>query len=152
MIRLSRKIAGDARGAAVIELALIAPILATFAIGIVDISGAFSRKLELEQAAQRGIEKVMQTTVDATVDETIVDEAAAAAGVEEDQVALEYWLECASVRMGSYAEDCVDGESEARYIVLTVNDKYTPFFPLRIAGLNGDGTYHLSATSGIRTR
>ena len=32
------------------------------AIGIVDMSNAFSRKLTLEQGAQRAIEKIMQTT------------------------------------------------------------------------------------------
>jgi len=54
MIRLFRRLRSDERGAAVIELALTAPILATLVIGIVDISNAYSRQLSLEQAAPRG--------------------------------------------------------------------------------------------------
>ena len=61
MSRLHRiRLLRDERGAAVIELALVAPVLALMVIGIVDISNAYSRKLALEQGAQRAIEKIMQ--------------------------------------------------------------------------------------------
>src|SRR5690348_834651 len=65
----------DQRGAAIIELALVAPIFALMTIGIVDMSNAFSRKLALEQASQRAIEKVMQTTQLDTVEGTLKTEA-----------------------------------------------------------------------------
>ena len=55
------KLHADQRGAAVIELAMIAPILAMMVIGIVDMSNGYSRKLALEQGAQRAVEKIMQT-------------------------------------------------------------------------------------------
>ena len=36
---------------------------------------------------------------------------------------------------------------------ITVNDKYTPMFPIHFAGLNSsDGTYHITATAGMRTQ
>jgi len=54
-----RRLAREERGAAVIELALVAPILAIMIAGITDISIAYGRRLELEQAVQRSIEKVM---------------------------------------------------------------------------------------------
>ena len=60
MTRLFRRIwtlHHDKRGTAAIELALIAPILATRVVGIVDLSRGYSMKLQLEQAAQRAIEK-----------------------------------------------------------------------------------------------
>ena len=63
------------RGAAVIELALIAPVLALTVIGIVDMSNAYSRKLLLEQGAQRAVEKIGQTTETATVESTLATEA-----------------------------------------------------------------------------
>ncbi len=56
------------RGAAMIEMALVAPVLALGVIGIVDMSNAYSRKLALEQAAQRAVEKIGQTTEDRTVE------------------------------------------------------------------------------------
>src|SRR5690349_7864100 len=70
-----RKLFRNERGAAVIELAMVAPVLALMTIGIVDMSNAYSRKLNLEQAAQRAIEKIMQTTQDNTVDDTVKAEA-----------------------------------------------------------------------------
>src|SRR6476469_10265332 len=66
---------GNDRGAAVIELALIAPVLALTVIGIGDMSNAYSRKLLLEQGAQRAVEKIGQTTETATVEATLSNEA-----------------------------------------------------------------------------
>jgi Flp pilus assembly protein TadG len=75
MTKMSCKLFCDARGAAVIEMALIAPVLALGVIGIVDISNAYSRKLALEQGAQRAVEKIMQTTSYTTVESTLANEA-----------------------------------------------------------------------------
>src|SRR5438309_3226648 len=72
-LRLTRLL-GDTRGAAVIEMALVAPVLALGVIGIVDISNAYSRKLALEQGTQRAIEKIMNTTESSTVEATLADE------------------------------------------------------------------------------
>lgn len=73
---LSRfKVLADDRGAAIIELAIVAPVLAAAIIGIVDISNAYSKKLALEQAAQRAIEKIMNTTETSTVEATLANEA-----------------------------------------------------------------------------
>ena len=68
-----RLLAND-RGAAVIEMALIAPVLALGVIGIVDVSNAYSRKLALEQGAQRAVEKIMNTTETSTVEATLINE------------------------------------------------------------------------------
>ena len=76
MIRLAfPRLAADQGGAAVIELALIAPVLALTVIGVVDMSNAYSRKLALEQGAQRAVEKIMQTTETSTVENTLTTEA-----------------------------------------------------------------------------
>jgi Flp pilus assembly protein TadG len=75
MIRRLFKLGRSEDGSAVVELAVIAPVLATLVIGITDISIAYSRKLELQQAVQRAIEKVMQTTGLDTEEATIKTEA-----------------------------------------------------------------------------
>jgi Flp pilus assembly protein TadG len=75
MLRAFRDIAVDNAGVAVMELALIAPVLAVFTIGLVDLSNAYSQKLALEQGAQRAIEKIMQTTSTDTVEGTLATEA-----------------------------------------------------------------------------
>src|ERR1044072_9198100 len=55
--RLARLVR-EARGASVIELALFAPILAVMVMGISDVAIGYSRKLTLEQAAYRALERV----------------------------------------------------------------------------------------------
>jgi Flp pilus assembly protein TadG len=70
---MSRLLSSE-RGAAVIEMALIAPVLALGVIGIVDVSNAYSRKLALEQGVQRAVEKIMNTTENASVESTLANE------------------------------------------------------------------------------
>jgi Flp pilus assembly protein TadG len=69
-----RRLLANERGAAVIEMAMVAPVLALGVIGIVDVSNAYSRKLALEQGAQRAVEKIMNTTDDTTVENTLTNE------------------------------------------------------------------------------
>ena len=153
MMRRLRNLARDERGAAIIELALDRPVLAMLIIGVVDISIAYGRKLELEQAAQRSIEKVMQTTGDTTVAGTITNEAVCqvngtnadgtctAGRLTDGEVTVTYRLECdaggAVVTTQSTGDadtfdafTCAAGQSEARYIKATAVDTYTPMFPL----------------------
>jgi len=167
-------LARDQRGAVIIELAMVAPVLALMVVGVVDLSNAFGRKLALEQGAQRAIEKVMQTTGETTVAETIRTEVICQVnGVNDDgtcvdspitdsDVTVTYRLECtdgADVMTSSETDDadtfdaasCATGSSEARYLQVNVQNDYTPMFPIHFAGIN-DGTYHLSATAGMRTK
>jgi len=152
MARRLLKLARDRRGTATIELALFAPILATMVIGVVDMSNAFSRKLAIEQAAERAIERVMQTTGEDTAEATIIDEASSQAGIPASNVTVTYRLECNQVYVADYDAECADGETESRYLEVHVTDTYTPMFPVHFAGIDADGTYHLSATAGMRTQ
>jgi len=149
MRRLFKKLARSTRGAATIELALVMPILTTMLIGIVDVTTAFNRKLELEQAVQRSIERVMQTTTDETVEANIKQEAAAAAGISEDAVIVTYTLTCNGV-VTAYDTDCVGGQTEVRYVNVEATTTFTPMFPLAQLGMSGD-YFTITAETGIRT-
>ena len=148
---LPRKLARNQRGSVIIELAFIAPILATMIVGVVDLSAAYSRKLVLEQAAQRAVEKIMQTTGEDTVDDTIRNEAAAAAGIPVSQVSVTFTMTCAGT-VTDYATECANSATQVRYIELSLWDTYTPIIPATFTGMNSDGTYTLTAKNGIRTQ
>ena len=174
-LRLPR-LRADQRGAAVIELALVAPILGLMVIGIVDMSNAFSRKLALEQGAQRAVERIMQTTASDTVENTVkaevvcqvdgtnTDGTCKTSPITTSNVTVTYRLECTDPGGSIYTQTSTDSTtfdgytcasgtvSEARYIEVLVNDTYTPLFPITFSFINGDGTYHLSATAGVRTQ
>ena len=181
MIRkFNSRLAGNERGAAVIEMALVAPIFALTVIGIVDMSNAYSRKLGAEQGAQRAIEKIMQTTETSTVANTLKTEAVCQVnGLNTDgtcktspittaNVTVNYRLECKNSTSGAIDAtytttdvtthdntDCPSPSTqrEQRYLEVRVDDKYTPMFPIRFASFtSSDGTYHVSATAGMRTQ
>lgn len=150
MIRRMRHLIGHERGVATIELALVAPMVAAMIVGVVDLSNALSRKLNLEQATQRAIEKVMQTTEELPVEDVIKSEAASAGGIPAANVTVVYQLECNEVAQPSFDDECPAAQRESRYIRVKATDKYTPFFKLKFAGIDADGTYHLQANAGVR--
>lgn len=171
MKRVARRLLREERGVAIIELALIAPMLAMVTIGVVDMSNAYSNKLALEQGAQRAIEKIMQTTQGQTVDDTLKTEAVCQVNgtnddgscktspLTTDDVSVSYRLECTNsdgtvvVKTGvDAADDCLTTQKQAQYVSVTVTTKYSPMFPLHFSGIDADGTYHLSATAGMRTQ
>jgi Flp pilus assembly pilin Flp len=147
MRRLLNLVRRDQRGTAIIEMALIAPVLALMTIGVVDMSNAFGLKLKCEQAAQRAIEKVMNTTADDTVEATLQEEAAEQAEVPLSNVTVTFRLECNGA--ATEAEDCAPGETMAQWIDVRVKDEYTPMFPVHFEGIDG-GVYEVEGRAGIR--
>lgn len=154
-------LARDQRGAAMIELAFIAPVLALLTVGVVDLSNGFGTKLRVEQAAQRSIEKVMQTTGVTTVEDTIAAEAVCqyngnnadgsckTAPLTTADVVVTHRLECNNVVTTD--PDCTAGQKEARWIQVTVSTDYTPMFPLKFSGIESNGKYHIESVAGMRT-
>ncbi len=160
MTRRLLSLRSDTRGAAIIELALVAPMIALMTVGVVDLSNGFGRKLRLEQAAQRSIEKVMQTTGEQTVENTIAAEAVCQYnGTNEDgtcktaplttaDVVVTHRLECDGVLTTN--PDCTGTEKESRWVQVTVSNNYTPMFPIHFSGIDGN-VYHIQAVAGMRT-
>jgi Flp pilus assembly protein TadG len=175
MARRFTSLRADNCGAAVIEMAMVAPVLALCVIGIVDISNAFSRQLALEQGAQRAVEKIMNTTENATVESTLANEvqcqvngSTTSGGVQtcntsaSQTITVNWRLDCtvggtttsqtttSSATYDGWLAACAG--TKVGYVSVTVNDKYSPLFPIHFASFNtSDSTYHLSATAGVRT-
>ena len=102
---LLQRLRADESGVAVLELALAAPVLAVLIMGTADVGAAFSRKLSLEQGAQRAVEKVMQTTELDNVQDTIAGEVAVQASVREDQVQVTFPRYCDNRKMPDVERD-----------------------------------------------
>ena len=157
-----RTLIRDQRGAAIIELAFIAPIIALMTVGVVDLSNGFGTKLKVEQAAQRSIEKVMQTTGVTTVEDTIVAEAVCqyngtnvngtckTTPLTTANVTVTHRLECDGVLTTN--PDCTGTQKEARWIEVKVATDYKPLFPLYFTGIDADGKYHIESIAGMRTQ
>ena len=169
----------DDSGAAIIELAMVAPILALMTIGVVDLSNAYSRKLALEQGAQRAIEKVMQTTELDTVENTLKTEAVCQVNgmnangsckttpITTANVTVTYRLECANngtIVSTQTSTDptvfdnlyCNSSEIPQKFIEVRVTDSYAPMFPVHFSGWRAAAGglaagYQMQAVAGVRT-
>jgi len=164
MIRQFRSLRADEDGTAMIELALVAPVIALLTVGVVDMSNAFSTKLQLEQAGQRAIEKVMQTTGTDTVENTIAAEAVCqfngtnengtckTAPLTTANVTVTHRLECNDVlKVTTDADtDCSGTEKESKWVQVRIDYNYEPFFSLHFAGY-ANNAYHMSTIAGMRT-
>lgn len=134
-------------------MAIVAPLLATLLIGMVDLSRAYSTKLQLEQAAQRTIERVMQQrNVASNYRTTLVPEAASAAQVSADAVTVDDWLECNGARQATGTASCNTGQTYARYVTVAITKTYSPMFTTRFAGSNDDGSFTLVGRAGVRVQ
>ena len=162
MMRLPLSLPANERGAAIIELALAAPFFAALAIGMIDMSRAYSMKLKLEQCAQRAIEKSQASATqptDFTFLGTEATTAATAAGYTGSTATVDYWLECNGVKTsettgGPLATNtCSSGQTYARYVTVTVSNTYTPFFASRIwPNANAQGNIAVSGYAGMRVQ
>jgi len=147
-----RNLGNSQRGTAAIEMALVAPILATLLIGMVDLGRGYSIKLVLEQASQRAIEKVMNGQADKTTVAALKTEAATVAVVPEANVSIDFWLECGGVRQANYTSTCSSGAIYRRYLTVRIQKTFTPIFSTRWAGANANGTYTVTGKTGVRTQ
>jgi Flp pilus assembly protein TadG len=159
MRRPFSKLARDERGASIIEMGLLLPVLATVVIGVADVSRAYSQKLLLEQAAYRAIEKVQQYYTTESTYNTLKSEvvsAATAAGfsdVTTSKVTVDFWLECDGVRQTTYDMNCSSSQVQARWISVDVTHNFTPMFASsKWPGSNTDGSYTLHGRAGLRTQ
>lgn len=153
MIRL-RSILRDQRGNSFIEMAFAAPLLATLLIGTVDISRAVAAKVDVEQAAQRTLEKV-QAQADFKTDQIndLVADAKQAAGAGSN-ASVDAWLECNND--GNHLDfdtgTCSSTVSYARYVQVTVTSSYTPMFGTRFFPGARGGTVPVNGKALVRVQ
>ena len=147
------RLARDDRGASIVELALVVPIMGSLLIGMVDLSRAYSYKLKLEQSAQRAIEKVQAYQTSTSTYTTLQSEAATAAGVPTSNVTIDFWLECDGTRASNYESVCTSGQTYARWVTVSVQGTFTPMFRSKYyPRANSNGTFTITGKTGMRTQ
>ena len=133
--RIVRRIAGDERGLSVVELGLVAPVLALFLAGIIDLSFGLAQRFVMQQAVNETLELLLAHPLEGDADDDdvdltyLIDHVTEAADIDEDAVTIERWLQCDAVRMDDYAATCPGGQDSARYLSLTIEkDFHGEFF------------------------
>nr|WP_314446426.1 hypothetical protein [uncultured Sphingomonas sp.] len=127
-------------------------MLSIMIAGVADISSAYSRKLALEQAAQRAIEKQMQTTGSDTPEGTLKTEAIqqAGGGLTADKITVVYTRYCNGVKRTTYLNECNSTAVTSRYLSVRIYDDYAPILPITFGVMTAEGKYRVSAEAGIR--
>ena len=155
----------DERGTAIVELALIAPVLALLTVGIVDLSRGVTRRMELSEAVHRTLEKAaaqnfkfsVSTTGAVTMDyegaliaDVVEGAGGEEAGVTEDDVEIVTWLECNGIEETDRTiRTCDPGETTARYLQIRIDSSFTPSFGT-VVSPGTDGTVPLWAEAAVR--
>jgi Flp pilus assembly protein TadG len=164
-IALSR-LAREQRGAAIIELAFAAPFLAALVIGMTDLARGYSTKLQIEQAAQRTVERIEQQKSVSTTsyNSTLTAEATSAmadagftSGSGNQQITADSWLECSSngttwTRQPDFSGDCPNASDiTARYISVRISRDFSPMFRSRHwPGATSSGNFRVSGFAEVR--
>ena len=141
----------DERGNSVVEMGFVLPVFFTLVAGAVDVSRAYSAKLNLEQAAQRSVEWVQVRDFKTSDVDTVKTNAASGAGVSTSNVTVNYWLECNAVKT-SWDSACAENQTLARYLSVEVTKDFTPLFasPKFFSKLGSGSSIPLKAKAGIR--
>ena len=144
-----RELIDSTSGTALIEAALVAPVLATVILGTVDLANYGAARLTVQQAINRGLEMAMigGPTTSTT---SIRDETAAQAGVASGQVTVTQSQTC-NGSTATWGNTCSSGELR-QFIQIDVTQTFTPTFAggsvARV--LTSNGTISISATGVIR--
>ncbi|WP_156254285.1 TadE/TadG family type IV pilus assembly protein [Sandarakinorhabdus oryzae] len=154
MRRALTRLGRSRRGGAAAEMALIAPVLGSLLFVGMDLALAFWQKLQLEQAAQRGVElAVAPGTTTTNGDYSYLStEVQTAYGKPVKSVTVTNWLECNGVRQASWSSFCPAGQTFARYVSVQVQADYVPWYSFGgvMKGTGSNGAYVLTGDAAVR--
>jgi hypothetical protein len=153
MIARIRSIWRDERGNSFLEMALAAPLLAALFIGMVDVSRAVSAKIDLEQAAQRAVERVQATEYKSDEADDLQADAEAAAG-SGSSATVDDWLECNhdGVHLDFDTDSCSAGQSYARYVEVNVQKSFSPLYGSMFPGADTNGDVQVNGQATVRVQ
>lgn len=136
----------DQGGASIVEMGLAAPILCTFLVGMIDLSGAYSAKLQVEQGAQRAIEYVQRNGYAVGQEATVKAQAVSGAGAGASAT-MDTWSECNGTS-GTFSATCASPPI-SRYIRVNVSKTYTPYLKIPQA-FGGGANYTVHGSAALR--
>ncbi len=142
--RTTARLASSRRGAAAVEFALMATVIAAMLTGIANYGMAQFDKMELRSAARAGAQMALKDRTDTTA----IKNAAANAtnlSITTSDVATSETCECADgTALGACGDACNDGGSNQYFMTVTVSETFT----LLILGT----TINLSESAKVRTQ
>lgn len=152
-----RRLSRDVRGTSILELGLALPLLMGVLVCLLDVARMYSAQITIQQAAARSLERVQVGTNRLTFGH-VQEEAATAANVPTSDVTVTSWTQCHNTATRHpYNHVCAAPTSSttppstARYVEVTVNSAYTPYYSFTPLGTRrSDGKVAISARAAVR--
>lgn len=126
--KLKGSVAGSRRGAAAVEFALLAPIIAAVLAGIANYGMALFQKMELESAARAGAQMAIRDRSNTTMIENAVINATNLTLVAGD-ISMDPTCWCADVdASATCGVTCDDGDPTQYFMTVTVTKEFDYLF------------------------
>lgn len=160
MIMHLRHLLRDRRGNSAIELALFAPIIASFIVGMSDLALGLTRKFQIEQASYRALELITVGSLQSDYDAYVKPEAAAAANVPLENVTVFTRLDCDATVKKAFTEGpftaadvCTSSQQTSRFVRVEIVTDFEPTFSYMADVMGGaDGKVPLTSRSTLRVQ
>lgn len=152
----------DDRGVSVIEFGFLVPILAFMLLGMLDLANGYTRKMAVENAVARAMEKVSVLAVQDDYNFLKAEVVNAYPSVTASSVIVEPYAMCDTTKMPTFRSECgfradATPEEISRYVRLRVEHRWTPTFNwgafgLRIYKTGSDGKVPLNVETQLRVQ
>ena len=146
-----RMLVDSTRATAVMETAIVAPVLAGVAIGTIDVSRWAAAKLNVQQGINRGLEMAM-IKGPGTSTSTVEDEAEAQAGSGSTASARHYQYCGSSTTEVTWGSSC-SGQEIRKFMSITLTKDFRPSFAMGVLArryADQNGNIPITATGVIR--
>lgn len=120
ILSLARRLRSDLTGFGAMELGLSMPFMILLGLGTVDASQMISTKIDFEQAAQRTTDFALAKRPNGSNGAYLKTEAAREAGVSEQDVTVQIFLECNGVKQANFDSTCPSGQSAGRFVSVNI--------------------------------
>ena len=117
----------DDRGTALIETAVVAPVLIVLAIGTFETSSMVARQSELQSAAEQAVEIALATAPDTQAElNAIKAKVEESTGLNDARVQIKFQYRCgAATTVSDVAPSCSE-DALNTYFALAISDEYQP--------------------------
>lgn len=141
----------DRRGIAILEAALVIPILLIMLVGLVDFSMALFKRLYTEQLAISAVQLAISGGIGPVPDAQVVSQLSADSGLPSGNFAITRWTECNSDGT-KYSQGPCPNDSDVRedFVKVTVTNRYQPVFSYGLFSLLSASTFSSSSTGRLQ--
>ena len=145
--RFLRALAARTEGTALIETAIIAPVLIMMSIGVFEASRMVARQSELQSTAEQATEITLATVPDTQGElDKVKAKLMASSGLGAARITLQFKYRCGTGSISTTKPACSD-DSLNTYISMAISDEYQPIWSEW--GVSRSFEYHVNRTVQI---